>query len=160
MAAGSHSDIYGQQVTANGVISGSNQRLAGDGDNSSLYWPKVVSNGAGQFLVAWERQVSSSNFDIHAVRVAGSTGLAEPTVLNIDTAGGAERYPDVTGTSGGNYLLAWRDDGVIQAQVIPSSGTPGGSISNLSAATSGSRDLPGVVYSGSQALAVWTDNSQ
>ncbi len=119
---GSSYDLYGQQVTAGGVISGSNQQLAGSGDSQPLYRPAAAGNGAGQFLVGWER--SGSNYDIQAVRVAA--GQPDGSVLDIDTAGGSERLPAVTGLGDGRYLLLWQDDGVIQAQVIPDSGSPGG----------------------------------
>ncbi|MCK6630235.1 MAG: PKD domain-containing protein [Anaerolineae bacterium] len=155
---GSAYDIYGQQVTAGGVISGSNQQLAGSGDSQNLNRPDVAANGAGQFLVAWDRTLSSSNDDLHAVRLTAA-GIPSGSILNLDTGSNSERHAAVADVSGGNYLLLWYDNGEIEAAPVGSDGTVG-SVQVLNSTTSGSQSLPAVAYGGGQALAVWTDTGQ
>ncbi|MCE7929731.1 MAG: hypothetical protein DYG91_14740, partial [Chloroflexi bacterium CFX7] len=157
---GSSYDIYGQQVTANGLISGSHQLLAGSGDSANLTWPRIASHGSSQFLATWQREVSSSDHNVHALRVSAANGQAVGSVLNIDTAAGKENTPAVTGTGGGEYLLLWRDDGVIEAQRIGSDGSLLGSVLTLSEATGGIRKEPAVAHGSGQSLGVWSDTSQ
>lgn len=158
---GSSYDIFGQLVTAGGVISDSNRQLAGPADTKDLTWPVIAANGSSQFLVAWQREVSASNHDLQAQRVAASTGQTSGSLLDVDIqTGSKENTPAVSGTSGGNYLLAWRDDGEIEAESIPSNGTPPGPILVLNDATSGTRDDPAVAHGNGQALVSWTDTSQ
>ncbi len=154
-------DIYGQQVIASGTITGTNQQLAGSGDDKDLLWPVVASTGSGPFLVAWQREISNNNHDVHAQRVSASNGQTVGNALNIDTdSSGQENSPAVIGTTNGEYLVLWRDDRVIEAQRVDSNGNFVGSVLTLSSTTSGSRDDPAIAHGNGQSLGVWTDTSQ
>ena len=104
--SGTDYDLYSQQITTGGVLSGSNQVLVSSADSDTA--PDIAGNRNGQFLVSWQRELSSSNYDVHGLRVAANTGQAIGSELAIDTdSGGKEYRAAVTGLSTGDYLVVW-----------------------------------------------------
>ena len=150
-------NVYSRRVTAGGTPLGSDQLL--DSSSNADRWPDVAGNGSGQFLVVWQREVSGSDVDIRAIRVAADTDLIQGTDFTLDAGDTIAQTPAVTAIGSGSYLVVWDDAGAIQTRTVASDGTTG-SVSTLSESTGGVRAKPDVAQAGSQSLAVWTDSSQ
>ena len=125
-----------------------------DTTGQDTHYPSVAANDAGQFLVAWHQENSSTDYDVHAVRVAAATGAVTGSTIGIDTGSGKDQRPAVTAISSTQYLVVWAEYGYrMDARRVGSDGSlPGTPLTKLDSAY-----VPQVVWGGSQALAVWED---
>jgi len=99
-------DIYGARVAADGTVLDPLGLVICNASNYQLA-PRVAASG-GDFLVAWQDFRNGIHDDILGARVTGGGAVLDPNGLLISTAPGAQRLPDVAGTTNG-YLVAWQD---------------------------------------------------
>ncbi len=107
-------NIYGQRVDSGGAsLWGDNGTVICNAGREQQN-PTIISDGAGGAIVAWQdyRNYSSTNWDIYALRVTSTAGLASGWDANgerISTAASLQQYPCLTGDGSGGAIIAWRD---------------------------------------------------
>lgn len=99
-------DIYGARIAADGTVLDPAGLVICNASNLQLA-PRVAASG-GDFLVAWQDFRNGIHDDILGARVTGGGTVLDPQGLLISTALGAQRLPDVAGTTNG-YLVVWQD---------------------------------------------------
>ena len=95
-------DIYGQLFNKQGAVSGA-FFIAYLSNNESN--PVAIYNQwSKEYLVVWEHAVSSTNHNIHGMRIDGTGGLVESHIIAADSKD--EIYPSLAASPLG-YLVAW-----------------------------------------------------
>jgi hypothetical protein len=165
-------DIYGQRVSATGVLVGSNFRVGGTGATGDDLNPEAVWNRiANEYLVVWEdgRDRPTRDSDVYAQRVsAGGERLDSEIRVSGPSATDFEYSPAVVWNSGANeYLIVWQDgrswdtrEGDIYGQRLAAAGSRTGSnfrISGPAAVTN--EHSPVIAWNGwaGEYLVVWAD---
>jgi len=151
--SGSEYDLYARRLAADGRLLGDSILLV-DTNGQDARWPAVAANDDGQFLVTWHQKLSSSDYDLFALRVTAATGTAEGGVIPLVTDGGRDKNGDVTALSSTEYLVIWRENGYkISARRVGSDGgLPGTPLVDIDRGYASA-----VAYGGGQSLAVWED---
>ncbi|MEM7032744.1 MAG: LamG-like jellyroll fold domain-containing protein [Chloroflexota bacterium] len=151
-------DLVSQQLDTQGNL-GPNGNVELIGHTDDMRYPSVASNGAGQFLVAAQREVSGSNYELQGVRVAASDG-SKINEFGIVTGSGKRQYVSISQTSNNGYRVVWRNYGEIESQRVDINGTVVGGLTQLNTTTSGTQHLPALAHDGTQSLVVWVDPGQ
>ncbi|WP_281278037.1 calcium-binding protein [Novosphingobium umbonatum] len=103
--------IVGQIFTSDGQISGENFRINqffGDGYSQGAAEVTALSNG--NFVVAWETIGTNSDGDHYAVlaKIFNVNGQAiSGEFFANTTTQGMQRFPEITSTSNGGFLVTW-----------------------------------------------------
>ncbi len=149
-------DVYAQHVFASGALDPAwplNGRLVCNaaGNQSS---PKVVSDGAGGVIVAWQDSRAGTASDIYAHHLRGDGALDPAWSANglaVCTAAGVQSSIAIVGDAAGGALLLWRDtrnDTDLYAMRVLASGQvdPGWPANGLAVASgAGAQLFPNVV---------------
>jgi RHS repeat-associated protein len=153
LRGGTEYDLYGQRLDADGGLLGS-EKLLVDTSGQDNMSPAMAGNDNGQFLVTWYREISDTDYDVFAVRVAAATGDVEGGIVNVDTSSSRDKDPAVAAISSGEYLVVWAENGYkINARRVGSDGSlPGTPLADIDRGY-----LPAVAHGGGQSLAVWED---
>jgi hypothetical protein len=104
------SDIYGQRVTAGGVVTGGNFLISGGDLPKSLRNPVIAHKHfmSDEFMVAFEFEYSGSDLDLYQIRVA-SDGSVIGTEQAVSALGSYESRPAIATGPAEGYLVAWED---------------------------------------------------
>lgn len=163
----SHSDIYGQLVSATGVLVGDDFRISGPLATAEEKAPAVAWNGS-EYLVVWEdtRNTAERQTDIYGRRVSAA-GVALESDFRITGAGalGSEDSPAVA-WSGTEYLVAWEDTRNtaerktdIYGRRVSAAGDPEGTDFRISGTNALDQEYqPAVVWGGTEYLVIWEDS--
>ncbi|MFQ6058523.1 MAG: hypothetical protein ACE5MB_06575, partial [Anaerolineae bacterium] len=105
----SNADIYGQRVSSEGALLGSEFLITPAGDQGH---PAVAYNAlANEYLVVWTegRNAGTAGLDIYGQRVSRDGSLIDSDFA-ISTAGADQRIPAVAYNGAANqYLVTWQD---------------------------------------------------
>ena len=105
----SSSDLYGQVISADGSLLGSDFVIAAATGNQ--YYPAVAYSAAEQvYLAVWQDRRSGS-YDIYGQVISGSGSLMGANFA-LSTAGGSQERPAVAARSGGSsaeFAVVWAD---------------------------------------------------
>jgi hypothetical protein len=158
-------DIYAQKISVGGAIQWTANGVAlctAAGDQQS---PKIVSDGAGGAIVAWQ-DYRNGNWDIYARRISSSGTI--PWAANgvaLCTATGNQLYPIIVMDGAGGAIIAWQDYrsdsyGDIYAQRISASGTVQWTANGVALCTAPLyQQYPTIASdSASGAIVAWEDN--
>src|SRR5258706_352680 len=158
-------DIYAQRINALGVPQWATDGVvlctfAGDQIN-----PRIVKDGAGGAIVAWQDYRSNSNYDIYAQRVS-ATGAPQWTQdgVALCTSAGNQTDPMIISDGSGGAIAAWQDhrsgvsDGL--ARRINAAGGPQSTALGVAHCTApGGRVNPTIVADGvGGAIVSWADS--
>jgi hypothetical protein len=154
--------VWGRRLDASGQLLGDPQELIVGHQAPNLFDQPAVAALGSTFLVAgtiYQAFHEPQNW-MHFVRVAGDGTILDPQPVFV--RGGYELDPRVVGL-GGRWLIVWESQGSHDNETSTTLGafvTPGGSPgAPFSYQTAGNGDDPDVVANGTEALAVWSDNS-
>ncbi|MCU0640276.1 MAG: T9SS type A sorting domain-containing protein [Candidatus Krumholzibacteria bacterium] len=153
-------DIYAQRVNASGAV-----QWTADGVAlcmaPGLQWnPKIISDGAGGAIVAWQDNRSGS-WDIYAQRVNVSGAvqwMADGVALC--TVAGQQYYPDLISDGAGGAIVTWDDDrGDIYSQRVNASGAVQWTADGVALSTAaGEQSVPKIISDGAGgAIVTWID---
>jgi len=156
--------VHCQRVNASGAV-----QWAADGvvlgTTSSYQWnSRIISDGAGGAIVAWQGYSGASNYEIYAQRVnaSGAVQWAEDGAA-LCTAAGDQEHPAIASDGAGGAIVTWDDNRGnrnIYAQRVNAAGavqwTADGVV--LCAAT-GNQEYPAIASDGAGgAIAAWMDS--
>jgi PKD repeat protein len=151
-------DLYGQRLSATGSLIGGNTLLV-DRTSKDVLGPAAASTNAGQALVSWHEETSSSNFDVLAQRlITTTTGLTTSGgILPLDdtVSSGKDRHPAVTAISSSQYLVVWEEDGskISYRQVDT------GGVTTTATVQIDTGFEPALAYGNGQSLGVWENRA-
>ncbi|MBA7487033.1 hypothetical protein ES707_22595 [subsurface metagenome] len=123
-------DIYAQMYDAAGNPIGVNFRVDDDPGTSYQYYPRVVMDPFGDFVICWQDK-RNGNYDIYAQMYdAAGTPIDTNFIVN-DDAGTANQYwPSVAMDTSANFVISWHDtrnvNWNIYAQRFDAAGIPQG----------------------------------
>jgi hypothetical protein len=146
--SGNH-DIYGQRVTATGVVSWAANGVPICTAAGTQASPAIVSSVPGEAIVAWEDlRFSTFNADLYAQRV-DSSGVVmwTPQGLAVSSANGDQATPTLASDAAGGAFVAWEDgrsgtSADIYAMRIAATGVVGPSVSVPPTSTAAFRVFP------------------
>ncbi|MBN1781758.1 T9SS type A sorting domain-containing protein [bacterium] len=153
-------DLMYQFVDTNNVKIGSNRRLNDDAGGAVQKSPDAASDGNGHFVAVWEDNRLGAE-DVYAQLFAGH----EPAGVNLPVHGHTELYqgePSVSMNSGGNFVIAWRDNRNYIARIYyrryGSDGTPVSTEIMIDAAASAVQKTPRISLTDQGMIAIaWLD---
>lgn len=158
------SDIYGQRVSADGTLIGSDVAIA-TAPGPQLYPRVAYSPDADEYLVVWQdsRTARTTSTDVFGQRIDGDGSLLGSNFATSDS-NGAQNQPDVTySPDSRRYLVVWDDERNVAAvdvyaQLVTNAGTHDGANFPLSTASS-SQENVNVSYNSSagEFLVAWED---
>jgi len=112
LGVGAKSQIFGQFVNPTTGVTGAKFQI---GNSSRNNWHPVVTNGSGQFFVAYtsEEYSGSTNRDVYGARVNSDGSLPDSPDIQICTKLGGQDlaawgHSGIT-YDGINYIIVWRD---------------------------------------------------
>jgi hypothetical protein len=154
-------DIYGARVsTAGAVLDGSGISISAT--VSSQWAPRVAFDGTN-YLVVWQDQRNSGQYDIYGARVNPSGQVLDPSGIAISTATNDQQHPALA-FDGTNYLAVWQhgagsDIDIYGSRVSPSGSVldPGGIV--MSDTTEDWESYPAVRFDGTDYLVAWNDEN-
>ncbi len=122
-------DIYAQRILANGSVKWTLNGKPICLEASYQKFPKIISAGAGDFIISWQDNRSYDDIYAQKINSAGvSQWIANGTV--VCNATGSQGAPELCSDGAGGAIITWADyragllDGNIYAQRINSAGTP------------------------------------
>ena len=127
--SGTRYDIYAQRIDGAGVPQWTVDGVAiCTAEGNEPRDPRLVADGAGGAIIAWQDFRNGTSRDIYAQRV-DSAGVTQWTAggVAISSAGGHQWLPQLVSDGAGGAIIAWTDQrnesgGDIYAQRIDSSG--------------------------------------
>jgi predicted lipoprotein with Yx(FWY)xxD motif len=145
-------DIFAQRVNSSGAVQWTRDGVAICAASDSQQLPRIVSDGSGGAIIAWQDYRSGSNYDIYAQRV-NSSGAVQwtPDGVAISTAAFDQFNIAMISDGSSGAILTWEDNRAnvvncpdVYAQRVDGSGAPlwtadGVSICNQAAAQHGPR---------------------
>jgi hypothetical protein len=156
-------DIYAQRVNSAGTVQWTTNGVAISTASGYQTVPRIVSDGSGGAIMAWQDSRSGTNMDIYAQRING-LGVVQWTIdgVAVSTAASSSA-PRIASDGSGGAVLLWRDKRKgnfnIYAQRVngaaalqwPVNGMPIG-------VAPGDKSVPQIVPDGSGgAITVWND---
>jgi hypothetical protein len=160
-------EIYAQHINANGIKQWPDTGVVICNAALNQYWPKVIADGSGGAIIAWQDQRSGfSNFDVYAQRITSSGAVlwspnGVPVFDNILDEFGPELISD---GNGGAILVAWRSASGgnatdIFAQRINAMGSRLWPANGIAVCNANNRqDIPRLVSDGNNgAIIAWSD---
>lgn len=113
---GGNPRIYFQRYNSSGVRQGNNQQANDDSARVSLAnrFSAVAMDGSGNFVIVWgDRRNGINNPDIYLQRY-NSSGVKQGKnqKANDDTGSGWQLDPAIAMNGNGNFVIAWRGDGI------------------------------------------------
>ncbi len=156
-------DIAAQKVNASGNLTWPGTVVCDDTD--SQFNPKLVSDGLGGAIIAWEDFRNSEQYDIYAQHISTNGDTHWSSIgIPICTHSASQYEPTVASDGAGGAIIAWEDyrSGLIRniyAQHVDDSGATTWPYSGLAIGTAaGDKYGPQVVSDGrGGAIAVWVD---
>jgi hypothetical protein len=104
-----NNDVYAQRVTSTGVVRWASNGVAVTIASGDQVAPKIVSDGAGGAVIAWEDSRNDPG-DIYAQRIDSSgTVMWTAGGVAICTAQDAQRVPAIVSDGQHGAILAWQD---------------------------------------------------
>ncbi|MEW5741839.1 MAG: Ig-like domain-containing protein [Myxococcota bacterium] len=152
-------DIYGMRLTAGGAPMDP-AGIAISTAPGAQSEPRVAWDGAN-FLVVWE-DARGTDLDIYAARVSSGGAVREPQGIQVSTAMGAQRRPDVF-TRGTGAFIAWEDFrlGLGASDIYGTRVSGSGGVQDptgIPIATNPTDErLPAVAWDGTNVLVAWDD---
>jgi hypothetical protein len=107
----SNGDIYAQKINSTGDIQWISQGVAVCTASNNQVDPKLVSDGAGGAIIAWEDQRDGfNNRDIYAVRI-NSDGVVQwaSNGLSITDLSSEQRELEIVSDGAGGAIITWDD---------------------------------------------------
>jgi hypothetical protein len=102
-------DIYAQRYSSNGTPQDSNFKVNDDVGSSGQYYPAVIKDNSGNFVVTW-MDIRNGNYDIYAQRYnASGNPLGANFKVNDDAGTLDQRYPAIGVDGVGNFVITWQD---------------------------------------------------
>jgi hypothetical protein len=121
-------DIYAQHVDASGVAQWAPDGIALCAADYRQSLPRIVSDGSGGAIVAWQDARGGSNNDVYAQRV-NESGAVQWTAdgVVISEADYSQSFPQIAPDDSGGAIVTWEDHraggyGEIYAQRVNASG--------------------------------------
>ena len=149
---GNEYDLYGQRLNASGGLLGGHQLLV-DASGQDLQDPALAANDAGQFMLVWYKEETSSDYDIYGLPITATSG-ATGSVIDFGTGGSKDHSPAITAVSTTTYQVAWTENAhELHVRQVGSDGSLLGSGS----VEIGEGHEVGLAFDGSQSLVVWED---
>ncbi len=121
-------DVYAQRFSADGVplwISGGVTVCA---INGNQFYPKVVQDGAGGVIIAWQDR-RSGNYDVYAQRLNSGGGTYwQANGVPVVVLSGSQQNPELVSDGNGGALIAWVDfraggtSDIYAQRILPDSG--------------------------------------
>jgi hypothetical protein len=111
---GNMTDIYAQRVTAAGNTPWITDGVSVCADSEWQYFPRLVPDGAGGAIVAWQdfrnHETNNQDYDIYAQRV-DPNGTMAWTIdgISVCTAVGRQERMEMTSDGAGGAILTWAD---------------------------------------------------
>jgi len=167
------SQNYAQKVTADGTVGGG--LWSADGIRicttaNTQYNPKIIADGSGGAIVAWEDMRDAMNYHIYAQKVANDGSVSwGPDGVAVCAAANSQYAPNLVSNGAGGAIVTWYDgrvDGInydIYAQRVLTDGTAGGggswgSNGVLICGADGAQDIPKITTDGAGgAIIAWDD---
>ena len=158
-------DIYARRVDAAGVPLWATNGVALSTATGDQTEPKVVSDGAGGAIVAWNDTRGGGALDIYARRVdASGTPLWTANGVALTTATGDQVLTGIVSDGAGGAIVTWHDNRSgtgydIYAQRVDASGTPLWTADGLALTTAtNNQSLPAIASDGAGgAIVAWED---
>jgi len=130
--SGTNLDIYAQRVDAVGVPQWAADGVALCTDAGDQSYPRIVSDGAGGAIVAWQDHRNGTNWGVYAQRVDAAGALqwtADGVALCTDAGNQQYFYPTLVSDGAGGAIVTWDDyrGGTypdIYAQRVDAAGAP------------------------------------
>lgn len=102
-------DIYGQLISSEGALAGSNFRVNSDAGTAQQHAPKVAVSPEGWFVVTWYDN-RRGNDDIYFQRFDSlATPLGNNIKANADVGDVRQAFPDVACDGAGHFTVVWVD---------------------------------------------------
>jgi len=102
-------DIYGQIISANGTMIGSNFKVNSDSGKFQQHAPRVTVSDDGWFVIAWYDNRNGHD-DIYVQRFDSLANMLGDNVLcNSDTAGARQAFPDIAADGASHFTVVWVD---------------------------------------------------
>ena len=160
---GGNYDIYAQRVNASGAVQWTADGVAVCAAAGNQYTPRLVSDGAGGAIVAW--QDSHGGSDIYAQRVNAS-GAVQWAAEGVDlsAATGNQYAPQLISDDAGGAIVTWQDSRAgnidVFAQRVNASGAVHWTADGVAiCAATGTQQTPQLISDGSGgAMVVWQDS--
>lgn len=160
---GASSNLYAQRIDGNGVAqwttNGVAIAIAGPASN-----PRLIGDGVGGTIVAWQDSRPGAVGDIYAQRINGQ-GVTQWTAngIVVSPAGGVEARPDIVADNSGGAIVVWSDSRNVNydiyAQRIDAGGVTRWGVGDVAISTAAnSQSFPRVATDGSGgAIVTWED---
>jgi len=104
-----NSDIYAQGYDTSGIPQDSNFMVNDDTGTDPQYYPSIVMNNNGDFIVAWT-DGRNGNSDIYAQGYdASGAPQGSNFIVNDDTGSNSQYYPSIGMDDNGSFFVAWID---------------------------------------------------
>ena len=140
-------DIYGQRYNSAGVAQGSEFVVASNAANERL--ASVAMNSSGAFVVTWERDQGTGDYDIYARLYNASGTAAGSEFLVNETTAYDQEQAKVAMDINGNFAVVWESNHEsggtyydnIYAQRYDATGAKVGSNFMVNTTTSGDQDM-------------------
>jgi hypothetical protein len=156
-------DVYASRISATGAVLWGANGVALCAASGTQQHPKIVADGAGGAIVAWQDS-RNGNEDVYAQKVSAD-GVTAWTVNGVAlcTDAGGQYYPTIAPDEAGGAVVAWQDNRAATGNVFAQRIAAGGAllwtadgVALCSAA--GNRQLPVIVSDGAGgAIAAWED---
>ncbi len=109
--SGTNFDIYAQRITDAGLAAWITDGVSISIAANDQVNPRIVGDGGGRSVIAWEDQRSGVSWDIYAQRVNGSGSLMwNPAAEAVCTAPFKQSGIDIADYGGGGAFIVWQDD--------------------------------------------------
>lgn len=112
-------EIYAQQLTSDGLPSGTNTRLVSNATYHSSRQPRLAANASSKIMIVWtEEETGSILAKVISSSLSSLTGVVK---VNDNTGTNVVNLPAVTAIATGEFVIVWEDtrDGAnIYGQII------------------------------------------
>ncbi len=158
-----NTNLYAQRVSSDGAVQWEANGIVISKAVDRQLNPRLVQDGAGGVIVAWQDFRSNSNFDVYAQRVNGAGAvLWAVDGVAISAATGSQDTIQLVGDGSGGAFIAWQDkrgitDYDIYAHRVDKTGIVQWTADGVAISTAGYDQLVPqlVLHGGGGAIIVW-----
>jgi hypothetical protein len=112
------SDIYAQRIAANGNALWTTNGVAICIAPEAQFYARIIPDGSGGAIVAWQDGRNTGNVDIYAQRIdANGIVLWDANGVAVGAGAGNQHYPDIVPDGAGGAIVTWDDTRGVDADI-------------------------------------------